>query len=307
MKAIRFSLMSVLLVVLAAGCSPATVLPDQSQVTPSIDPAFLQSTPSTGPITMEMLKNGEYQAQNGMTLVRLMDGKYEAGSGSDYLSVSMQEQSAFGDLNADGVEDAAIILVENYGGTGQFEYLVPVFNSGVSLSPSSGYFLGDRVAVNSMSIADGRITLDMLVHAPNDGQCCPSQSMTQSFRFYWGPGLVMVHATSGTFTDTLREISIEAPTAGSEVTNQIQLKGRVTIAPFENTLLVRIMDVNNTSIYTGPIMVSAPDMGAPGTFDGLVDLSGSPASPGSIRIEVLEMSMADGSILTMDSVDVTLK
>jgi hypothetical protein len=272
-----------------------------------VNQGFPQNTPISGDITIEMLKNAEYQTQNSMTLVKLVDGKYEAGSGTDYLSVSMLEQAAFGDLNADGTQDAAIILVENYGGTGQFEYLVPVFNSGASLSSSSGYFLGDRVAVNSMSIVDGRITLDMLVHAPNDGLCCPSQSMTQSFHFYWGPDLVLVHAISGTSADALREISIEAPTAGSEVTNQIQLKGSVIIAPFENTLLVRIMDVNNTPIYQGPIMVSAPGMGVPGTFDALVDLSSSSTSPGSIRIEVMEMSMADGSTLAMDSVDVTLK
>jgi hypothetical protein len=187
MKTMNYLLGCALLLVLVAGCAPTPAVP--ATATSTVNPEFLQATPFSGPITLDMLKNGEYQAQNGMTLVQLVDGKYEAGSGVDYVSVSMLDQAAMGDLNADGLEDAAIILVENYGGTGQFEYLVPVFNVGGAISPSSGFFLGDRVVVNSMSISDGKIKLDMLVHAPNDGLCCPSQSMTQTFRFFGDPAL----------------------------------------------------------------------------------------------------------------------
>ena len=303
MKTNRYLQMSLLLVVILAACSLPSSQPGNVQVTPSLIPV----TPTTVPLTLEMLKNTEYQAQNGTTLVNLLDGKYEAGSGVDYLSVSMLDQAAFGDLNSDGTPDAAIILAENYGGSGQFMYLVPVFNSGGFPSPSSGYFLGDRVTVNSIGIANSRITLDMLVHSPNDALCCPSQAMTQSFKFYWGPGLIQVHSTSGTPAGGLREIVIDSPVNSSEVSNQIQITGSVSISPFENTLLVRIMDANNSPFYQGPIQVDTPDMGAPGTFDVLVDLSSFPADPGMIRIEIMDLSMADGSILAMDSVDVKLK
>jgi len=308
MKKISIFLLVIAALVLSTGCGPVAEVPAQPSATATIDPELLQATPFSGPITLDILKNAEYQVQNGMNMVQLVDGKYEAGSGADYLSVNILDVVAIGDLNADGMDDAGIILTENYGGTGQFVYLVPVFFiDGGAATPSSGLFLGDRVAVNSMKIEDGKIILDMLVHAPNDGLCCPSQTMVQSFRFYWGPGLVLVHAVSGTTGNTVREINIDTPTPGTQVTNQIQVKGRVSIAPFENTLLLRIIDVNNTPIYEGPIMVSAPDMGAPGTFDTLVDISSGLPNPGSIRIEVSEVSMADGSTLTLDSVEVTLK
>jgi hypothetical protein len=203
--------------------------------------------------------------------------------------------------------DAAIILIENYGGSGMFEYLVPVFNNGGSFSPSSGYLLGDRVVVNSINIEGGSILLDMIVHNPNDPLCCPSQAMSQAFKFYLGAGLIQVHVSSGTPADGLRDIVIDTPGEGDEVTKQIQLTGNVSISPFENTLLVRIVDANNIAIYEGPIMVSAVDLGAPGSFDVLVDISSSSASSGMIRIEVLDISMADGSTMAMDSVDVKLK
>ncbi len=304
MKEHRYFLMSLLLMLLLVSCNLVSDQVVQDQVTPSLIPVMSTSVP----LTLEMLKNAEYQGQNGMTLVNLVNGIYETGSGTDYLFVSILDQAAFGDLNSDGSLDAAIILAENYGGTGQFEYLVPVFNNDGSPSPSSGYFLGDRVVVNSIGIVNDRITLEMLVHAPNDALCCPSQIMTQSYRFYWGPGLVQVYVTSGTPEGGLREIVIESPANSSEVSNHIQLTGRVSISPFENTLLVRIMDSDNNPIYQGPIQVNTPDMGAPGTFDAQVNLSSShQVIPGKIRIEILDISMADGSVLAMDSVDVNLK
>lgn len=294
-----------LLLVLVTGCAPANIAPISA--TSTVNPEFLQATPFTGPITLDILKNAEYQAQNGMKLVQLVNGSYQEGSGTDYLSVSMLDAYAIGDLNTDGIDDAAVILAENYGGTGQFEYLVPVFFiDGGAVSPSSGIFLGDRVKVNSMTISNGVIVLDMLVHAPNDGLCCPSLSMSQSYRFYSGPGLTMVHATSGAGT-AFREIKIELPAPGSEVTGKIQIKGSVTIAPFENTLKVQILDSNYGPIYDGPIMVTAADLGAPGTFDVVIDLSAIPTDGGPLHIEISEVSMADGSILALDSVDVILK
>ena len=44
--------------------------------------------------------------------------------GENTLRVSLLDKIVFADLDGDGNEDAAVILVENYGGTGQFEYLV---------------------------------------------------------------------------------------------------------------------------------------------------------------------------------------
>jgi len=305
MKKIIYFLVCGLLLALATGCAPANISPSLPSST--VNPEFLQSTPFTGPITLETLKNAEYQAQNGMKLVKLVNGTYQEGSGTDFLSVSMLDAFAFGDLNADGMQDAAVVLAENYGGTGQFEYLVPVFFiAGGAISPSSGFFLGDRVKVNSMSITGGTITLDMLVQAPNDGLCCPSLPMTQSFRFYSGPGLTLVHATSGSGS-AYREIKVDLPIPASEVTRQIQLKGSVTIAPFENTLKVRILDSNYGPIYDGSITVTATDLGAPGTFDVIIDLSASPTTGGMIHIEILDVSMADGSTIALDSVDVILK
>ena len=284
---------------LLTGCGPSFKEPDENGI---------QTNDSTiPPLTLEILKNSEYQALNGSKLIQLVDGKYEVSSGSDTLTVRMLDEVAFGDLNSDGVQDAAILLVENLGGTGDFYNLVPVFNNDGAPSPSSGYHLGDRVIVNSVIIADQLIHLEMLVQAPNDPLCCPSLPMRKSFKFYWGPGLVEVQVSSGTSAQGMRTVEIENPIDGGIVSNPFRLSGKVSIAPFENTLMVKILDSNEIPVYQGPVMVIAPDIGSPGTFDADIDLSGSPVLPGKYRIEILDVSMADGSILAMDSIDIQLK
>ena len=42
--------------------------------------------------------------------------------------------------------------------------------------------LGDRVVVEAGTVQDGVVTLNMRVHGPEDGLCCPSQSATWTFR-----------------------------------------------------------------------------------------------------------------------------
>ena len=56
----------------------------------------------------------------------------------------------------------------------------------------------------------------------------------------------------------------------------------------------------------GAISVSAADLGAPGTFDAVIPI-GSALSGAIIRLEVQDISAADGSLLAMDSVELVVK
>ncbi|HEU4745955.1 MAG TPA: hypothetical protein VFS61_12005, partial [Anaerolineales bacterium] len=59
-------------------------------------------------------------------------------------------------------------------------------------------------------------------------------------------------------------------------------------------------------LSAGAIMVSAPDPGAPGTFEAVIPL-GNILSGAIIRLEVQDLSAADGSLLAMDSVELVVK
>ena len=184
---------------------------------------------------------------------------------------------------------------------------MPVLNFDGEAYPFQGYFLGDRVVVDSMNHDEFRITLDMLVHGPNDGLCCPSKFISRSFEFYPGYGFRMVHITSGMEGSSYREIIMDAPEPGGIISSQFQVSGNFTISPFEATLVVRVMDMNDKVIYQGSIMAPVLNLGDPGTFADVVDMTAANPSPGLVRVEVYEVSMADGSTLVMDSVLVILE
>ena len=64
--------------------------------------------------------------------------------------------------------------------------MAAVLNSNGSARNVSTLYLGDRVVVESGTIQDGLVTLNLRVQGPNDGLCCPSQIATWNFRLNSG-------------------------------------------------------------------------------------------------------------------------
>jgi hypothetical protein len=116
----------------------------------------------------------------------------------------------------------------------------------------------------------------------------------------------MIDYTTFAPNDEPRTIVIESPPDGGEVFTTVPIKGSVTIAPFENNLVYRIYDVSGIELSAGAFMVAAPDLGAPGTFEEVIPL-GNILSGTIIRLEVQDLSAADGSLLAMDSVELVVK
>jgi hypothetical protein len=114
--------------------------------------------------------------------------------------------------------------------------------------------------------------------------------------------LMLASVSSLTADGEERSIAIDLPAPGSEVTSPMTLKGSVTIAPFENNLVVNIYDASGTQVSAGPLAVNAAEMGGPGTFDSQVDLAAASVPAGEIRVEVVDQSAADGSILALAAV-----
>jgi hypothetical protein len=103
-----------------------------------------------------------------------------------------------------------------------------------------------------------------------------------------------------------RTITITTPVNGAESYSSIQFKGSVAIAPFENNLTYRIYDLVGVELSIGSITVTAPELGGPGTFDSIIEL-GNILSGSVVRVEVQDISAADGSLFAMDSVELVVK
>ncbi len=248
---------------------------------------------------MDILRNATYTTPYFLKTVKLINGSYTEGSGATYYSVQMLDIFAYGDLNGDGKADAAVILAENQGGSGVFKSVVAVLNQGGAPHQISSVQLGDRVLIKSADISRGVIHLNMVVHGPNDPMCCPSQAEWQSF-WLLGNDLWLMRVTSGP-TGTERAITVSYPGIWSDVHNPFTVSGDVSISPFENTLNYSIYDLDGTKVTSGPLLVSSPGMGTPGTFSKAFDLS-SAGITGVVIVQFKDISAADGSTLALGSV-----
>lgn len=308
----RYSLIVLLLLILI-GCRPATPPPtsaDQAELTAvSGNEATLSPATPTASNEEKEIRNAEYQlgTSDALKVVQLKDGKFEQGTpgSEDFTSISMTDFVAIGDLNADGTEDAAALVSENYGGTGVFVFLVVYSKENETWAFQTSSMVDDRPELRELSIANNEIFLDAVIHGTDDPMCCPALHTMRHYRFVDNL-LEMVDYTTFTADGKPRTITIESPADGTEVFTTVPIKGKVAIAPFENNLVYRIFDVSGIELSAGAITVTAPDLGAAGTFDAVIPL-GKVLSGALIRVEVQDQSAADGSLLAMDSVELVVQ
>ena len=309
----RYSLI-LLLAIFLIGCRPATPPPtslDQTQTAPApaTESTAIPATPTIPPDQVAEIRNAQYQLgiPDSLQIVQLKDGKFEQGTpgGADFISVFVTDFVAIGDLDIDGVNEAVVLVSENYGGTGVFVFLAVYANVNETLSFQTSTMVDDRPQLNALSIENHEIFLGAVIHGFEEPMCCPTLRMTRHYRLVDNQ-LDMTDYTTFTPDGNPRIIRIESPANGSEVFSSVPIKGSVAIAPFENNLEYHIYDVGGVELAAGPISVSAPDLGAPGTFDVMLPL-GKILSGAVIRIEVQDVSAADGSLLAMDSVELVVK
>lgn len=299
--------LSLMLLFWTSACSVPSVFSLTPTATPYLYPT--PETPFVPALTVEALGNAVYTLPSFDGAIRsypFTDGKYTLGdpSVSGHVNLSLLDFFAFGDLNADGASDAAVLISENYGGTGVFVSVNAVLNEGGLPRHAASFMIDDRPKINALEIRDGEIFLDAVIHGLDDPACCPELSVTRSFRLS-GNSLTLVRASTRLPSGLERLITIESPADGTEAGRELVITGSVTVAPFENTLTYRVYNEQGNELAAGPIMVDAPDFGAPGTFT--VTLEAGRVPPGRVRIVIADLSPADGSILALASVEVIVK
>jgi hypothetical protein len=174
-------------------------LPFLTAATPTV-PTMAADTPTTVPtlpqpvatsFTELDLKNAIYSIKDfagengGSDKVTLVDGFYayiDPTNPPDPSNYTVQYlKSANGDLNADGMPDAAVILIADTSGSGTFIYLAAMVSGKGMQENIDTIYLGDRVVVETISIQDGLVQLQMITHGPQDAMCCPSVKTSQTY------------------------------------------------------------------------------------------------------------------------------
>ncbi len=295
-----------LAVVCLAACGPAAAPATPTPLpTPTAAPSPVPTATALPVLTVEQLMNFQYHTPQYDKTVTLKDGNYTAGSGTDYFSVVMQANVAFGDLNGDGLPDAAVLLAENGGGSGVFVSLLAMINQGGQPLQSGAVLIDDRPRVDSLAIQDGKIVLGALIHGPNDPMASPTLAVTETYTLAQD-GLALVRFTSQTSDGQERSITIQSPAPGAQVGGTVQVKGEMPIAPFENTLAYSLYDAAGKELAKGPFAVQSNGAGGPATFDAAVSLPSLPSGT-VVRLELSDLSAADGSPLAIDSVELKVE
>jgi hypothetical protein len=304
-------LLFMILVLLLGSCSLfQTPTPDQTTPVPATatpvipTPVVPTPLPDIPGISPKQVRNSDYQLgfYDQIRTVRLTDGQYQEGDpGSlDYFSVSVTDFIARGDLNGDGENEAVAIVAENYGGTGTFVFLAAYQYLKEEAVFLTSIFLDDRPLINSLAIEDGEIYVDAVIHNEDDPMCCPTLKTTRHY-FLNGINLILTSYSTETPAGEPRAITIKAPVKGAQVSGIIRLFGNISIAPYENNLVYRVYDLGGVELSAGPINVKTIGLGASGTFEKAVDL-GNVINNTTIRIQVEDRNVADGSLFAMDSV-----
>ena len=161
---------------------PAPIPPSQPDTPPP--PAQPETEPPSPPekpvarLTEEQLRNTWYDTPSSGKHVKLENGVYEAGSREEgnYAYVGY-DRAVFGDLNGDGVDEAAVLMWESGGGSGAFYFLCVVANrqgEPVCIATTKDDFY-DRTKVNSVEVTERKVIIDAIVHGENDPLCCPTK------------------------------------------------------------------------------------------------------------------------------------
>jgi hypothetical protein len=284
------------------GTSPSVSV---SEITPDATITEIP-TPQPTPISIDLFKNIKISALELKKDVQLADGKWsEAQSDGSIQTVMLDDHFTVGDLNSDGIEDAVVIMAESMGGTGVFYSVVAFVTENSQYVQKGSAFIDDRAIIHSLEIKNDEIILNANVHGLNDPMVDPTVNLTKSYRLYENR-LITFRQTQLLDDGKVREINITSPEDYAEVSGEVKLTGNMPIAPFENTLLVQVFGRNSNTSFTSSMMVDAADMGMPATFTTKISLDR--FSPGElVIIQLVEVSMADGSNMTLDSIIVRVK
>lgn len=142
--------------------------------------AKIETSLTAGKLTLAALRNATYQVGlNEPITATLTNGQYLEPANS--LTISLGDLIAYSDLTNNGLDEAVLFLMSNYGGTGRFYDLVVMSEQDGVPTQLASAPLGDRVQLRSISVKQGFVVVDMVEAGPDDAACCPTQEVVKVF------------------------------------------------------------------------------------------------------------------------------
>ena len=262
-------------------------------------------------LTVEVLQNATYKSEFVKAgQAQLQDGMYEeqiAPDSASKITLMLSEHVVFGDINANGIDDAAVVLEASGGGSGTFYTLAIIINRLGNPYHIHSANLGDRIRVESLEIADYVITVRMLAHGEGDAMCCPTQAEVRRYNLGFGVLRLLERITlAGKLTeDALRNATYqhEFPKEGhaqlQDGTYEEAIEGSASKIHIAMMDLVAFGDLNGDGIWDAAVVLEA-NGGGSGTFrslEAVVNEDGAPVHVASAllgdRVQLEEIIIAD--------------
>ena len=134
------------------------------------------------PVAAPDAANTSFQIEK--TSVALANGRAEApvAPGSAAKAVTTLTRKAVGDIDGDGRDDVAVVLVHEPGGSGSFTYVAVVLNPTTGAKATNTVLIGDRVAGQAVRLDGKTVVIDYLDRRAGEAfSVAPSVPTTKRF------------------------------------------------------------------------------------------------------------------------------
>jgi hypothetical protein len=142
---------------------PGSELQDLTTGAASNQPAAAQ-TPSDATY---MIDGRSVALVEGKSVIEVVPGA------ASQTVVEVSGAPVIGDLDHDGLADAALLLVETTGGSGTFYHVAAAFNHDGQFVGTPAVLLGDRIVPQHLSIRYGVVIIDYLDRRPGEAMATP--------------------------------------------------------------------------------------------------------------------------------------
>jgi hypothetical protein len=125
-------------------------------------------------------------------VIALRNGKHDepsAPGSASRATTSVWGEPIGADLDGDGDQDAVVIIATEPGGSGTFYYIAVAELDGGAYTGSASVLLGDRIAPQRVTVADGVVTVDYAERRPGEPMSTPP-SVAVSKRFVYRNGVL---------------------------------------------------------------------------------------------------------------------
>ena len=114
-------------------------------------------------ILRKVLRNCTFVIEeNEVTLKKGISKEKIVPGGASKTVTRYSGKNGSGDINADGIEDFAVILLQESGGSGTFYYAAAVLSRKEGYSGTNAVFLGDRILIKNIDINGNKIQINYL-------------------------------------------------------------------------------------------------------------------------------------------------